>query len=175
MSNPTPRHQLTTAVATGSKIVCNPAANVRGHETLRATSRMAGRAHASWRTAGLSLRAVISAFVLLAFALSGFATQTHIHVPFESGLDFGAQQIAAKNVAGASSLNREHKPSTPADDPSRCPLCQEYLHSGAYVTPIPAVFPLPILTATVAPFLIASKAIVRAVSHDWHGRAPPLA
>jgi hypothetical protein len=129
------------------------------------------------QTTGLSLRGVISAFALLAFIFSGFATQTHIHIPGQSEPGVGAQQVAAQTIAAkdSTSLNREQKQRAPTDDPTRCPLCQEYLHSGAYVTPVPAVFPLPILTATVAPFLILPAAIIRAVSHSWYGRAPPLA
>ena len=131
----------------------------------------------SRQTTGLSLRGVISMFALLAFVVSGFATQAHIHISAQAELGFGAQAVAAQTlVAKAStSLDREQKQRAPADDPTRCPLCQEYLHSGAYVTPVPAIFPLPILTATVAPMLIASVAIIRAVSHSWYGRAPPLA
>ena len=125
----------------------------------------------------MSLRGVISAFALLAFIVSGFATQTHIHIPPQSELGFGTQQVAAQNIAAKDipSLNREQNPRAPTDDPARCPLCQEYLHSGAYVTPLPAVFPVPVLIATVAALLITPVAIIRAVSHSWRGRAPPLA
>ena len=163
-------------VANEPKIVCNAVANVLGRETLQARSSRVGRARTR-QTTGLSLRGVISAFALLAFIFSGFATQTHIHIPAQSEQGFGVQQVAAQNVAAkaAPSLNRDQKPSAPTDDPARCPLCQEYLHSGAYVTPVPAVFPVPVLIATVAPFLIVPAAIIRAVSHSWYGRAPPLA
>lgn len=162
-------------VATEPKIVCKAVANVLGRETLRALSSRVGKARASRQTTGLSLRGVISMFALLAFVVSGFATQTHIHIPGQAEL--GAQPLAAKTLAAkaSTSLDREQKQRAPADDPTRCPLCQEYLHSGAYVTPVPAVFPLPIQTATVAPLFIASVAIIRAVSHSWYGRAPPLA
>jgi hypothetical protein len=125
----------------------------------------------------LSWRGFISMFALLAFIVSGFATQTHIHIPAPAEPGFGAQPVAAQKLAAkdSASLNREQKQRAPADDPTRCPLCQEYLHSGAYVAPIPATLPLPILTVTVTPLLVASVAIIRAVSHSWYGRAPPLA
>ena len=114
-------------------------------------------------------------FALLAFIVSGFATQTHIHIPAQAEQGFGAQPAQKLAAKDSTSLDREQKQRGPTDDPTRCPLCQEYLHSGAYVTPVPAVFPLPIMTVTVAPLLIASVAIIRAVSHSWYGRAPPLA
>lgn len=152
-------------------------ANVLGRETLQAKRGRFGSVRTSRQTTGLSLRGVISLFALLAFIVSGFATQTHIHIPAQAEAGFGAQPAAAQKLAAkdSTSLDREQKQRGPTDDPTRCPLCQEYLHSGAYVAPAPATFPLPIPTVTAAPLLIAPVAIIRAVSHSWYGRAPPLA
>jgi hypothetical protein len=125
----------------------------------------------------LSLRNVVSLFALLAFVFSGFATQTHVHIPAQAELGFVAPTVAAQPIAAkaSASLDREQKQRAPADDPSRCPLCQEYLHSGVFVTPVPVTVPLPVLTESVAPLLLVPLAVFQAVSHSWYGRAPPLA
>ena len=163
-------------VANEPKIVCNAVANVLGRETLRARSSRVGRTRTR-QTTGLSLRGVISAFALLAFIISGFATQTHIHIPAQSGFGIastavGNQKIAAKSAA---SLDRERPSRTPADDPANCPLCQEYLVAGAYVTPAPIALPVPTVTVIVTQSLIQSIAFARAATHSWLSRAPPLA
>jgi hypothetical protein len=140
---------------------------------LRARNSRVERTRAARQTTGLSLRNVVSLFALLAFVFSGFATQTHIHIPAQSELGFAAPQSTA--AKSSISHDREQKQPAPADDPARCPLCQEYLHSGVFVTPVPVAFPLPVFCETVAPLLLVPLAVFQAVSHSWYGRAPPLA
>jgi Protein of unknown function (DUF2946) len=125
------------------------------------------------QTKGLSLHSAITAFALFAFLFSGFATQTHIHIPAQAALD---QHAAVETAAKASaSLERDQQPRAPADDFDHCPLCLDFLAFGAYVAPVPFALPLPILTATELPALTRSITVLRAVAHNWRSRAPPLA
>lgn len=120
-------------------------------------------------------RRFVLAVTLIAFALQSYVVQTHIH--FEGNSDFGF--TVAKNVAPAtdaktlSAQARNHGPSLPKDDPAHCPICQEFLHAGQYLTPTPVVAFL--ITTVVAPIAIVREVAVtlNPVSHDWHGRAPP--
>ncbi|HEX4079358.1 MAG TPA: hypothetical protein VHX61_10870 [Rhizomicrobium sp.] len=105
-------------------------------------------------------RRVALAFTLVTFALAGYATQTHIHVPAEL------------ETAETSASHPGHG-NKPADDPAHCPLCQEYLLSGAYVVPAPIVLPLPAPAEFQAPRLVHELSFVGAVSHSWNSRGPP--
>jgi hypothetical protein len=103
-------------------------------------------------------RRFLVALTLLAFAQAGYVTQTHIH-----------PAALASRAAGETSHNKA--PSR--DDPQHCPICQEYLVAGAYLTPAPVVLPLPVAGAVLNivaprefPFLVT-------ISHAWQGRAPP--
>ena len=58
-------------------------------------------------------------------------------------------------------------------DPASCPLCQEILHAGVFVTPVIASLPLQLdwivfLTATVLPDPVTGRR-----SQSWQSRAPP--
>ena len=122
------------------------------------------------------------AFILLALvalSVQSFVVQAHIH---------RAAGIAATSLAtvanGATSLPAAlalGKTQTPRDkypvneDPSNCPLCQEFAHSGQFVhsASVLATLPFPVTVSFVvfreiAPALFAS-------SHNWRGRAPPTA
>jgi|SRR5450755_4491940 len=126
--------------------------------------------------AGFALRGVITAFALLAFIVQSFATQTHIHIPGQSELAPVAQQATTQTIVTKAppSLNREHSPQLPTDDPAHCPLCQEFLLSGAYVAPVILAIPLPAQITTPAPLTAVRFVIAEAVSHGWNSRGPPL-
>lgn len=108
---------------------------------------------ALWRRAVLILS-------VLAFVQAGYVTQTHIHIPAVP--------------AGTATLVQSGHGKAPLDDPAHCPICQEYLLSGAYFIPPPIVLPLPVSVATTVAQLVRVARIVAAFSHSWHGRAPPL-
>lgn len=118
-------------------------------------------------------RRLFLAVTLIAFALQSYIVQTHIH--FEGNSDFGF--AAAKNLApqanDVSAQTRNHSPSVPKDDPAHCPICQEFLHAGQYLTPTPVIALL--ITSVAVPIAIVREIAIPSnpVSHDWHGRAPP--
>jgi hypothetical protein len=143
---------------------------------MRAVERKFGMTRARRPAAGWSLRGVVAGFALLAFIVQSFATQTHIHVTGQSEQGAIAQQIAAETIAAkaSASLNREHTPRQPTDDPAHCPLCQEFLLSGAYVAPVVLAIPLPAQVTTPAPLTAVRFVIAEAVSHGWNSRGPPL-
>lgn len=98
---------------------------------------------------------------MLAFALQSYVFQTHIHF------------LPQAAVAGTQGGHHDKFPAN--DDPANCPLCQEILHSGHFITPA-AQFLLP-PTVAVSTILLVDKALphVLAPSHSWRGRAPPHA
>jgi hypothetical protein len=140
---------------------------------MRAVSHNTAVKRADRPRAVLSLRGVITAFALLAFIVQSFATQTHIHIPGQSEQGFGTQEVVAQAVAAKASLSGEQTPRLPADDPAHCPLCQEFLLSGAYVTPVILAIPLPAQITTPAPLTAVRFVIAEVVSHGWNSRGPP--
>lgn len=113
-------------------------------------------------TAGLSggalWRRLLLIFALAAFAQASYITQTHIH------------PAATETRSGQNS----HSKAPLRDDPAHCPFCQEYLLAGAYLIPPPVVLPVPAGAVLQAHDLVHIFSFVAAVSHSWHGRAPPL-
>lgn len=117
---------------------------------------------------------------LLAIALQSFVVQTHIHIRQSSG---GIQTMSivtiAKSIGAFTGPSITGDASTPRDkypiteDPSNCPLCQEFAHSGQFVQSAAALAALP--ASVSVHFIIFSEALPSffAVSHNWHGRAPP--
>jgi len=110
------------------------------------------------------LRLAITFFALFAFAVQSYVTQVHIH---------GAPHVAA-GYALDKDVGQKPDKFPPSDDPANCPICQEILHAGHYVTPSAAILPLPV----AAPFTIARivevVTIAAIYSHGWKSRAPPL-
>ena len=117
-----------------------------------------------------SARLAITLFALLAFTLQTYVTQTHIH---------GIARVSTVTATLAFDKNAVQKQQPdkfpPANDPANCPICQEILHTGYYVTPSVAVLPLPAVAVSIAPTVIDIMTIVAAHSHSWKSRAPPLA
>ena len=125
-------------------------------------------------------RVMMGLLALLAVALQSFVVQTHIHMGQGSG---GIQTIsiitAAKHIGAFSSPDGATKEATPRDrypineDPSNCPLCQEFAHSGQFVQSVAALAAVP--ASVSVHFIILSEALPSffAVSHSWQGRAPP--
>ena len=122
---------------------------------------------ATLRTTGLvkppsAWRRFLIASILLALAVQGYATQTHLHGLFPDSV---ASQVSHAPGHNKVPLN---------DDPASCPICQQIVHASQFVAP-----------AWLTPFLlvlafstieIADIALPRfnAVSHSWRGRGPPL-
>jgi hypothetical protein len=106
-------------------------------------------------------RLAITLFALLAFALQGYVTQTHIHLTHAMSVTLG--------------VPAEHEKYPSKDDPSNCPICQEILHAGAFVTPSAAALLLPTFTVSTIALVIDTPVAIRTLSHSWQGRAPPRA
>ncbi len=98
---------------------------------------------------------------MLTFAISSYVTQTHIHFDVP-----GSGKIAASAPAPKGKHPFQ-------ETPANCPICQEIAMAGHYVTPGAVAFVLPAQSVSIVPIEIATPIIVEAISHDWHGRAPP--
>jgi len=103
-------------------------------------------------------------FMLVAFAVQGLAVQTHIH---------GDPLTAFDHVTHMSG------PVTPASqdpyDPANCPLCQELLHAGLYVTPTASELVIILKAVAFAPAFALLPHAATERQHDWQSRAPPSA
>jgi hypothetical protein len=119
---------------------------------------------------------VTLALTLLAFITQSFAVQTHVH--------FGAAAEAAvvdktdavqKANSGLHSqpLAERQGKTAPSDDPANCPLCQEFLYAGSYVTPAAIAVLPPALAVSTVVVETREPSPVWAISHSWQGRAPP--
>jgi hypothetical protein len=109
-----------------------------------------------------SLRLAITFLALLAFSVQSYVTQTHIH---------GAP--ASSGIAKAEQPAQPHDRYPANDDPANCPICQEILHAGHYVTPAAVAVLLPSVAVSTIAIVLDVPIALRSVSHSWHGRAPP--
>lgn len=108
-------------------------------------------------------RLALIVFTLFAFALQTFVVQTHIHGSTSAGAVIGKSAV------------QERQPSKlpPGGDPANCPICQELLHAGAYVTPAAATWQ-PVAIATFIEVVVFEARSIRQIhSHGWNSRAPP--
>lgn len=108
-----------------------------------------------------ALRFVVVCLALLTFTLQSYVTQTHIHVAADSIVSTTGKKLPDRFPANG--------------DPAKCPLCQEALHSGQYVTPASAALVAPQLSAQIIPAIVEPAIRVLVVSHAWRSRAPPPA
>jgi hypothetical protein len=101
-------------------------------------------------------------FALLAFAVQGFAVQTHIH---------GEPLSAAAHITHISA------PAQPAPqdpyDPANCPLCQEMMHAGVYIAPALVDFAVLLNVVAFAPTFVLLPHAASQEPHGWQSRAPP--
>lgn len=101
-------------------------------------------------------RLAVTLFALLAFTLQSYAMQVHVH---------GA------SIAASQKLDGTQKP----NDTAHCPICQEILHFGHYVTPSAGTWsPTLLVVPFVAPFAerIGGNPLP---TRGWNSRAPPSA
>jgi hypothetical protein len=109
-------------------------------------------------------RQFLVAFMFLALAVQGYATQTHIHK--QSG-----STVSAALKAGGSP---KHDNFPVNDDPANCPICQQIIHAGHF---LPSVWFAPfLLILAISKIEIATLAVpyFDSVSHNWRSRGPPL-
>jgi hypothetical protein len=125
---------------------------------MRKLRRKHGVAARGWRFAAALL-------AMLTFAVQSYVTQTHIH--FDAPVSSDGIAKAAPNAPQGKLPFKE--------TPANCPICQEIAMAGHYVTPGAVALVLPSQTVSIVPIDVSVPFIVEAVSHDWHGRAPPKA
>jgi hypothetical protein len=108
-------------------------------------------------------RIALVAFTLLVFAFQTYVTQTHIHLAPDA---FGAT-----TTLHAQKLPPDKFPAR--DDPANCPICQEILHAGQFITPQAAAVLLPSVVVSVIAIVIPIAATSGIASHAWQSRGPP--
>ena len=109
-----------------------------------------------------ALRLLVTFFALFAFSLQTYIGQTHIHLAPDS-FEAGAAHKQAPDRFPANG------------DPANCPICQEVLHDGQFVTPSAATLLAPSLAASIIEIVAPLPRLVQAASHAWRSRAPPTA
>ena len=109
-----------------------------------------------------ALRLLITFFALFAFSLQTYIGQTHIHLAPDS-FEAGAAHKQAPDRFPANG------------DPANCPICQEVLHDGQFVTPSATTLLAPSLAASIIEIVAPLPRLVQAASHAWRSRAPPTA
>jgi hypothetical protein len=108
-------------------------------------------------------RLLLNLVVLFAFSVQSLLVQTHIHNLPQSFLAASSVTVSAPDTSKA------------PVDADKCFLCQEYVHSGVYVTPAAATVLPPSAVVSLLPFVLAPFVAERQQSHNWMGRAPPRA
>ena len=129
----------------------------------RTLPRVGGRA-----PKGDAKRLAVTLVALLAFVLQTFVVQTHIH---------GVAQVAAAPLGVEQSAGHGTQPDKfpPGDDPANCPICQELLHAGSFVTPTAAALLVSTVATTIAIVFVELAAVTQTYPHGWSSRGPPLA
>jgi len=102
--------------------------------------------------------------MLLTFALQSYVTQTHIHLAPGSFASYSELGAAKKQLPDKFPAQ---------DDPANCPICQEILHSGQFVTPSAASALLPSLSVSIIAIVTQIVAVPKTASHTWQSRGPP--
>ena len=116
---------------------------------------------------------------LLALFIQTLVIQPHIHIALSAGISrsFSAQDSGtAKPAPGVTQIPALPRDPYPAgDDPSNCPLCQEFAHFAQYTHSL--VFFVAPLVFTSFRLIAPDEALpsFAAVTHMWRGRAPPVA
>lgn len=116
--------------------------------------------------------------MFVAFALQSYVTQTHIHFAghvvtggFTFPDDFSKNQTG--KALGASQSQDDHDKYPPGDDPTNCPICQEILYAGHFVSPSAVQILLPSLAVSTIEIVETVIPRVFTLSHNWQGRGPP--
>lgn len=109
---------------------------------------------------------------LLALTIQLFVVQTHIH---GNGVLPGLGATPGLAANGLNADRAHHPDNFPVqDDPSNCPLCQEFAHSGGYLHSVQIAMLPP--SAGIGGISVAFRFSEprKHISHPWFGRAPPL-
>ena len=114
-------------------------------------------------------------FVLCTFAFQGYATQIHVHLPGDGDDYVGVSVGSGAGLTKAlGSQKGEHGKLPAKDDPANCPLCQQIMIAGAFVSPTAVMLVVPTRLPLPAPIVLAASILGRSISHNWQGRGPPV-
>ena len=131
--------------------------------------------HIVARRASSFARLTLTFLMLAAFALQTTVMQTHVHIGSVAVTAGFLEDLKIGNPdqpgAAKSTQPRDHFPAN--DDPANCPICQEIMHAGQFVTPQAVALLLPTEPVSFVPISLAIPIFTEAVSHSWQGRAPP--
>ena len=109
---------------------------------------------------------------LIAFSVQTYLTQTHIHLVAEGRTSLMLGLALGKVARSSPVAPKDNYPAN--EDPANCPLCQELVHAGQFVTPAGAAVLLPFISISVIEIASPTARLGQAVTHIWRGRAPPL-
>lgn len=115
-------------------------------------------------------RLALASLLLVAFALQSYVVQTHIHLTQAESARLTLS--AAAHGVKLAPLDR-HDRFPDSGDPANCPICQEILHSGQFVTPSAQSLLPPSLAVSTIAVVDTALPFVLSLSHSWRGRAPP--
>lgn len=104
-------------------------------------------------------------WLVVALLFQGLATQTHAHV----GADRISAAAASPRLAAAAVDGQKQDPAAPA-----CPLCEEKALFGAYLLSGSTTIVLPVGEAYHYADVSLPSLALRAASHAWQSRAPPI-
>jgi hypothetical protein len=124
---------------------------------------MTRRFRAIARPAASPIKRWVTLAALLAFFLQGLAVQTHIHPASMAPVAKLASIHAATPAAPA-------KNQDPVD---QCPMCQELVHAGAYISPSAALLAAPLAMVRAIPLALLPTRAQSAPAFAWQSRAPP--
>ena len=133
----------------------------------RLNSRFSRRERSDHRT----FNPVVLIAALLALTIQLFVVQTHIH---GDGAWPGISSAQGLSADGASTGRVHHPDKFPIkDDPSNCPLCQEFAHSVGYLHSVQIAILPPSGSIGELSFAFEFSEPREHISHPWFGRAPP--
>jgi len=120
------------------------------------------------------MRKCVAVVALVAVAFQSYLIQTHIHAATVQDGFLASHDVASIHDNSLNKHKRDLGRPSQNEDPAHCPICQEFMHAGQYVTPIPPVTLL--ISAVTLPFTVGRTVpavLELVISHAWRGRAPP--
>ncbi len=142
------------------------------HAKRSAARKTAPAASASRETAYSRILLILLAFVALTIQV--MVVQSHIHTPPSA-----AKVQSLSLITVAAGVGDDHSAGAPRDkypvndDPSNCPLCQQFGHSGQFVASTTVLVSVPYFITVSFIVFCEALPVCLAVSHSWQGRAPP--
>jgi hypothetical protein len=113
---------------------------------------------------------------LLALTVQTLVVQTHIHIAQRTAILSSVGDVSGAGTLGWTAVGKTSAPRDryPAnEDPSNCPLCQEFAHFGHF-TQGTVFFVAALLSSTIRHSVYNDAPIpFTVVTHLWRGRAPP--